>query len=541
MDTSKGEENKRANFKVGLHEPSYDVMNLRHSDAVFQIGVTVHGDEVKNEANFPKNHSIDVEMGESVYEIPNPFPFWGTTYILKWKADEFKKNPKQFRFKRKYEDMTHEDREILFETLIGDGIETRDGKKFTFRHLPRHILLTLAQNSKNPRILTEIARISCEIRLGQDNTPLGLYFEDRVQKAPVPIIHDKPLFEVVANNPCLPDDYKQVMVLNPGVQGQNPIVGEYRTANTHVWEYLRKNSYIPWGHYASNMAQDAIRYSVDALSPDDIKGLRFLYYQRIYVELARSLGLTPVEPNGDDEKLEGLRLYVLDCVKEHVEMKRELKVTGNLWGWNYGFGYASSGYRLHASHQQIHNQYALVPAKTSCGMTTYTVGDLVWNHVERCSDFRPEDFFDAYIHSILDNKRTDGTSDAPQELVIFEDENVIAYCPKAQRYQGEVHLMVKKRIGNILEADSGTRHSLDHGILKVMKALSALGAEMITVFEVSKKYHRISAGQRLFYCFLPRHEDSPGSMSEAQGRWITGHYPEDFAWLLREMLAELEI
>jgi hypothetical protein len=34
-----------------------------------------------------------------------------------------------------------------------------------------------------------------------------------------------------------------------------------------------------------------------------------------------------------------------------------------LWGWNYGFDYAPSGYRLHASHQQIHQQFALIPTE----------------------------------------------------------------------------------------------------------------------------------------------------------------------------------
>jgi hypothetical protein len=51
----------------------------------------------------------------------------------------------------------------------------------------------------------------------------------------------------VANNPCLPDLYKEVMVLRPGVQGQSEIVGEWRTGGSRVFEYLRRNSYIPWG------------------------------------------------------------------------------------------------------------------------------------------------------------------------------------------------------------------------------------------------------------------------------------------------------
>ena len=72
------------------------------------------------------------------------------------------------------------------------------------------------------------------------------------------------------------------MVLRPGAQGGSEIVGEWpQDGQTHVFEYLRRNSYIAGGHFAANMADDAVRYSIDTLSAADMKGLRHLYYQRI--------------------------------------------------------------------------------------------------------------------------------------------------------------------------------------------------------------------------------------------------------------------
>ncbi len=419
-----------------------------------------------------------------------------------------------------------------------------NGKKWQLQDLPRHILLSLAENSRSPSILKRIALISCEMEIDEGAQPRGLKYEHIPSRGVRPIIRDKALFETVANNPCLPDEFKRVMVLNPGAQGENPIVGEYKTTETHVWEYLRKNSYIPWGHYASNMAQDEVRYTIDDLTFQDMEGLRFLYYQRIYVELFRTLvGEEPkVSRSPDQDSLEGLRKEVFERLRAQVSRGELPFFTGNLWGWNYGYGYASSGYRLHASHQQIHNQYALVPHMTTNGIPTYIVGDLVWEHMAQFKRETGRDFFSSYLATIKDSsQRLDQSREGPLDSVIFEDENVMAYCPLAQRSQGEVHLMAKRGVGNIVEADTSMRKSLDTGILKIMRALAGLGAEMITVFELSKRYHRLERDQHLFYCFLPRHEDSPGSMSEAQGRYITGHYPEDFALALREVLKEIKM
>ena len=94
--------------------------------------------------------------------------------------------------------------------------------------------------------------------------------------------------------------------------------------------------------------------------------------------------------------------------------------------------------------------------------------------------------------------------------------------------------MTKGRVGNIIEAGEGVRRSLDRGILLTMKILENLGAEMITSFELSKRFDALNRDQRLLYCFLPKHPQSPGSLTEFQQRWIMGHYPEDFAAACRK-------
>ncbi len=87
-------------FPVGFHAPSYSVQNIRPGKAIQRLGSTRQDEEVFNYANFPDSPVLEIPEGEPVYEIKNPFPFWGTTYILKRPADEFKKNPLSFSFKK---------------------------------------------------------------------------------------------------------------------------------------------------------------------------------------------------------------------------------------------------------------------------------------------------------------------------------------------------------------------------------------------------------------------------------------------------------
>jgi hypothetical protein len=355
-----------------------------------------------------------------------------------------------------------------------------------------------------------------------------------------PVIHDEQLFDAVANNPCLPDAYKEVMVLRPGVQGNSEIVGDWnRTdgagAPTHIFEYLRTNSYIPWGHYAANMAQDAVRYDAAGLSAADIQGLRGLYYQRTYLRLAEQLaiplpkGRRPLE-SGDLEHLRKTILERLEAPEAPL-----LRFNATLWGWNYGYDFAPTRYRLHASHQQIHQQFALVPRKVegpaekSTPLSSYACGDLV---ADLCHAFRQghgSAFFDAYLQAIRTNTRLDGRSDLATSLVVHAADEVMLFVPKAQTSQWELQIMPTRPVGNVLEADPSLRKALDRALHLAMKTLAGLGARMVTVIEYSKRFDAAHGDQHLLYALLPRLPESPGAFSEAQLRWINGHYPEDFA------------
>jgi hypothetical protein len=365
----------------------------------------------------------------------------------------------------------------------------------------------------------------------------------------LPVILDLHLFQLVSNNPFLPDEYKRVMVLIPGTQGESPIVGEYGDGDTHIWEYLRENSYVPWGHYAANMAHDAVRYKVDSLTERDIVGLRYLYYQRIYVQLSAELGI-PVRAKRRSltpDELEDLRLSLLSEIEQHNRSGHQLPFNGTIWGQNFGFDLSPSGYRLSASHQQIHQQFALVRANVPLfvhgenetnvsSIPTYSQGDMVAQFIGICRETTGQDFFETYLEAIKGNRRLDGRTDKERDLIFYQDENVIGFVPKAQRSQGEVQVMAKVKCGNVLEADPGIRDSLDRAILLTMKMLENLGVKMFTAFEISKRLDNPNPDQRLLYCFLPRHPQSPGGFSEFQQRWISNHYPEDFAKACRDEL-----
>ena len=113
------------------------------------------------------------------------------------------------------------------------------------------------------------------------------------------------------------------------------------------------------------------------------------------------------------------------------------------------------------------------------------------------------------------------------------------FVPKAQTSQWELQLMTLEPIGNILEADSGVRKALDLAMLNAVRILSGLGARMITSIEYPKPLDSNDRDQRLLYAFLPKLPESPGAFSEAQLRWINGHYPEDFAAACRLKLVEI--
>lgn len=528
-------------FVYGIHRPVYSVANLRENDFISPVGGRADGFPLDNRVNFPPG-DVAVEEGGTVYEIPNPFPFRGTTYINKEWADRAAADPSRIRLP--------DPPEVSFlegvRKWFNEAEPPAEQVERLLRLLPEPLQLALAETGTNPWELVRLAKLSCEfVHDPRTGNPGGLKFETDGRGRSRPVIHRHLLFETVANNPHLPDPYKKAMVLRPGAQGESPIVGEWKDLDdrTHIFEYLRGNSYIPGGHYAANMADDAVRYRMADLTVDDMRGLRHLYYQRTYVRVAESLGLgvnARRRPLSEAE-LEGMRLDIRNLLAN--ENKRDaLKENRTLWGWNFGFDYAPSGYRLHASHQQVHQQFAMIPrlvsarGRAEAEMPAYACGDMIESFIEEYRAATGIDFFDAYLRAIENNERLSRAPAGETRLVVHADERVLLFVPKAQTSQWELQLMTRAPVGNIIEADRETRRSIDDAMLVAVKALSGLGARMITTIEYSKRMDAGNNGQRLIYAFLPRLPESPGAFSEAQLRWINGHYPEDFAAACRSAL-----
>ncbi len=528
-------------FQYGIHKPSYNVTNLRGNTKIHPLGCYVENNQsekteiVDNRRNYPLE-DIEVKSSDWIFEIPNAFGFRGRTFIDKEWADSAAQNPDKIVLK--------ENDPVSFTNLLAqEGIDP-----YFLEKLPPSLHLALATSSTDQKDLITLAHLSCDIIMA-DAKPTGLSYIKDINKGYRPSIHNHALFEAVANNPYLPDSYKIVMVIRPGAQGGSEIVGEFsEKKDTHVYEYLRRNSYIPGGHYAANMADDAIRYSIKDLLPTDIRGLRHLYYQRSYVRMAEQIGLKipGKRETLSEQDLEHLRLGILKLLG-HLDYS-----PATLWGWNFGFDFAPSLYRLHASHQQIHQQYAMIPDRVdryekgchsqSGELLPYSLGDQVSIQIENYKQRHQRDFFTDYLSAIRTNTRMDERIDLGDSLIIWEDEHSLVFVPKAQTSQWELQLMTlpnKKRQspGNIFECDLATRKSIDAGILAAQKALSGLGAKMVTSIEYSKRINTKSPiNQPLLYAFLPRLPESPGAFSEAQLRFINGHYPEDFAAVCRNRL-----
>jgi hypothetical protein len=526
-------------FRVGFHHSAYTIENLRDENGLASLGRSEDGQLVDNATNFPQG-DLQVEATDGVYEIANPFAFRGATFIKRSWAENAAEALNEIRIPARAPlSMT----DWLARHLTGNR------QREALADLPEALLLTLATNSTDPRDLIALAETACEFVTPEANAgALGLRYVRCANGQWRPHIQRPLLFEAVANNPHLPDAYKDAMVLRPGAQGASEIVGVRgaRGADTHVYEYLRRNSYIPWGHLAANMANDAVRYDVKSLSAADMAALRHLYYQRTYVRLARAAGIErcPTGRGLHAEELEALRREVVHALSARPA-DAKLRFDRTLWGWNFGYDYAPSGYRLHASHQQVHQQYALIPPRAACSeageanagrMPAFACGDLVEDFVAGFRQLHGVDFFECYAAAVERNRRTDGRPDRPRSLVVHRDAQVMLFVPKAQTSQWELQLMPLTPVGNILEADTAMRRALDRALLIALHTLGAMGARLVTSIELSKRFDAGATGQRLLYSILPKLPESPGAFSEAQLRWIVGHYPEDFAAACRAHL-----
>ncbi|MCP4688382.1 MAG: hypothetical protein GY859_10045 [Desulfobacterales bacterium] len=532
-------------FVYGVHQPAFRADNFREEDPIARLGEDPEGRPVENRVNFPPG-AVEEARADRIFEIPNAFPFRGATYIAKSWADEKAEDPTRIQLPDK---PTASFSRVARMWLKDAGSQTADPGPL-LSDLPEPLALALAVTSDDPEDLTRLAESCCEfVRDPDTGRPAGLTYARDKKGRLRPAISNMALFEAVANNRFLPLDYREVMVLRPGAQGGSEIVGEWRDkqSGSHVFEYLRRNSYIPWGHYAANMAHDAARYRIRDLTLSDMTGMRRLYYQRTFTRLAREAG---APPPGERRMLTGAELETLRVRTLEALASRETPLSFNsaLWGWNLGFDFSPTQYRLNASHQQIHQQFALIPPSAPTlfagagdetaapEIPTFACGDLIADFI---ADYRKRagaPFFDAYIKAIRTNRRMDGDQSRESRLTIYEDDRVMLFAPKAQTSQWEIQLMVLPPVGNILEADPETRASLDRAMLVAMKALTAMGARMINTIEYSKRFDSPDRDQRLLYAFLPKIPISPGGFSEAQLRWIIGHYPEDFAAACRARL-----
>lgn len=534
--------NPTRKFIYGIHKPEYLTDNFRTTKLVRHLGALKDNSAITNEENYPDG-LIKVSGADWIFEIRNPFPFRGATFIDKEWADASANNYSKIKIAKR--------QKLSLNTLL----DQEGTDKSFISKLPPQLLLTLATCSTDPQDLIILANLSAEILDDKNGQPTGLRYSINDHGSLTAVIKDHLLFEAVANSPYLPDEYKEVMVLRPGAQGRSEIVGEVNSKDgTHIYEYLRRNSYIAGGHYAANMADNTVRYSINSLTLQDISGLRHLYYQRTFTKIAKILEIpfTNTQTELSSTELEKLRINILHKLKTVTP-----ELTATLWGWNFGFDYAPSKYRLHASHQQIHQQYAMIPdtvngynsgTKTVIDtLPTFGCGDLIFKVIEDYKMLYKSDFFSDYLASIYSNKRMDDRDDLEETLIIWQDANVILFVPKAQTSQWELQLMTipspdGSLVGNILEADEHVRKSLNTGILFAQKALAGLGAEMVTSIEYPKRINSPQDNsQPLIYCFLPRLPESPGAFSEAQLRYINGHYPEDFATVCRASLKTQKI
>ncbi len=502
-------------FRFHIHKPSYEVANLRQNSEIIPLG-TMNKSIVNNSQNYPDGN-VQVTASDKVYEIANPFSFKGSTFINGTWADYQAKQPGTIHLPQ--------EPDVSFAKNLSE--EEQKNLHLILNKLPDPVLLSLATSSTDPLDLSHLAEIACDLFHEQDKSFLHFEQTNRKRRA---IIHKPHLFEAVANNPHLPERYKQAMVLRPGTQGNSEIIGEY-TEDSHVLEYLRRNSYIPWGHYAANMASDTIRYSLAELNLSDMQGLRHLYYQRTHSRLAADLNLPPLpekRPATPDE-LDQCQMAISKAIKAGGKPPFD----ATLWGWNYGFDFSPTGYRLNASHQMIHQQFAMVPSQSN-DYATFCCGDLIKDCCTRYKEETGQDFFADYLGCIRNNRRMDGGK-GESSLILFEDKHCLAFIPKAQTSQWEVQLMTTCNTGNILGLNTAGRTSIDTAFYRIVKGLHNLGLKLMCTIEYSSRFTDQS-GQRLIYSFLPKLPKSPGAFSESQLRFIMGHFPEDFATAMRNAL-----
>jgi hypothetical protein len=79
-------------FVYGVHRPHFTAENFREMDELADLGTLPDGSRHRNTANFPSG-PVHEPAADWIFEVPNAFPFRGTTYIGKAWADARAGNP----------------------------------------------------------------------------------------------------------------------------------------------------------------------------------------------------------------------------------------------------------------------------------------------------------------------------------------------------------------------------------------------------------------------------------------------------------------
>src|SRR5210317_1541443 len=125
-------------FIYGIHKPSFKVANLREEVFLQTLGLDDEDNPIENSANFPAGE-VEELQGEWIYEILNPFPFRGATYIGKSWADSSAVDPKAIKLSEPGPtSMT----DFLENLLRNKGISA-DELNQSFAELPETVLLAL--------------------------------------------------------------------------------------------------------------------------------------------------------------------------------------------------------------------------------------------------------------------------------------------------------------------------------------------------------------------------------------------------------------
>ena len=179
-----------------------------------------------NASNFPDG-PITEPQADRVFEVANPFPFRGTTYIIKSIADNHARHPESIALP--------EPSPVSLSAVLKDWAHQQHLSPASvddlLARLPEPLKLALAATSTDPDDLVRLADLSCEFVYDSETSqPSGINFTCENGHPAKAAIYNRPLYETLANNAFMPDGYKEVMVLRPGIQGNSEIVGEWTGA-----------------------------------------------------------------------------------------------------------------------------------------------------------------------------------------------------------------------------------------------------------------------------------------------------------------------